>query len=138
MTERTRIFDGVVDMIAALVERGLPWGVVTNKSSRFTDPLTAAMPLFATAGAIVSGDTTPHAKPHPAPLLEAARRLQVAPERCVYVGDDERDIIAGLAAGMGTVAASYGYLGQQSDVSQWNAHLHINSPMDLLKSIRSA
>jgi phosphoglycolate phosphatase len=56
----------------------------------------------------------------------------------VYVGDDERDIIAGLAAGMGTVAASYGYLGQQSDVSQWNAHLHINSPMDLLKSIRSA
>ena len=138
MTERTRVFDGVVDMIHALVTRGLPWGVVTNKSSRFTDPLTAAMPLFATAGAIVSGDTTAHAKPHPAPLLEAARRLQVAPERCVYVGDDERDIIAGLAAGMGTVAASYGYLGQQSDVSQWNAHLHINSPMDLLKSIRSA
>ena len=138
MTERTRIFDGVIDMIAALVSLGLPWGVVTNKSSRFTDPLTAAMPLFATAGAVVSGDTTPHAKPHPAPLLEAARRLQVAPERCVYVGDDERDIVAGLAAGMGTVAASYGYLGQQSDVSQWNAHLHINSPMDLLKSIQSA
>jgi len=138
MTERTRIFDGVIDMIAALVSLGLPWGVVTNKSSRFTDPLTAAMPLFATAGAVVSGDTMSHAKPHPAPLLEAARRLQVAPERCVYVGDDERDIVAGLAAGMGTVAASYGYLGQQSDVSQWNAHLHINSPMDLLKSIQSA
>ena len=138
MTERTRIFDGVIDMIAALVSLGLPWGVVTNKSSRFTDPLTAAMPLFATAGAVVSGDTMSHAKPHPAPLLEAARRLQVAPERCVYVGDDERDIVAGLAAGMGTVAASYGYLGQQSDISQWNAHLHINSPMDLLKSIQSA
>jgi N-acetyl-D-muramate 6-phosphate phosphatase len=138
MTERTRIFDGVVDMIDALVQRGLPWGVVTNKSSRFTDPLTAAMPLFATARAIVSGDTTPHAKPHPEPLFEAARRLQVAPERCVYVGDDERDIVAGLAAGMGTVAASYGYLGQQSDVSRWNAHLHINSPLDLLKSLRSA
>ena len=138
MTERTRIFDGVVDMIAALVTRGMPWGVVTNKSSRFTDPLTAAMPLFATAGAIVSGDTTPHAKPHPAPLFEAARRLQVAPERCVYVGDDERDIVAGLAAGMGTVAATYGYLGQQTDVSRWNAHLHIQSPLDLLKSLRSA
>ena len=138
MTERTRIFDGVVDMIAALVTRGMPWGVVTNKSSRFTDPLTAAMPLFATAGAIVSGDTTPHAKPHPEPLFEAARRLQVAPERCVYVGDDERDIVAGLAAGMGTVAATYGYLGQQTDVSRWNAHLHIQSPLDLLKSLRSA
>jgi phosphoglycolate phosphatase len=138
MTERTRIFEGVVDMIHALVQRGLPWGVVTNKSSRFTDPLTAAMPLFATARAIVSGDTTPHAKPHPEPLFEAARRLQVAPERCVYVGDDERDIVAGLAAGMGTVAATYGYLGQQTDVSRWNAHLHINSPLDLLKSLRSA
>jgi phosphoglycolate phosphatase len=138
MTERTRIFDGVVDMIAALVKRGLPWGVVTNKSSRFTDPLTAAMPLFATAQAIVSGDTTPHAKPHPEPLFEAARRLQLPPEACVYVGDDERDIVAGLAAGMGTVAATYGYLGQQTDVSRWNAHLHINSPLDLLKSLRSA
>jgi 2-phosphoglycolate phosphatase len=138
MTERTCIFDGVVDMIAALVKLGLPWGVVTNKSSRFTDPLTAAMPLFATARAIVSGDTTPHAKPHPEPLFEAARRLQIAPERCVYVGDDERDIVAGLAAGMGTVAATYGYLGQQTDVSRWNAHLHINSPLDLLKSLRSA
>ena len=138
MTERTRIFDGVVDMIDALVKRGLPWGVVTNKSSRFTDPLTSAMPLFATARAIVSGDTMPHAKPHPEPLFEAARRLQVAPEHCVYVGDDERDIVAGLAAGMGTVAATYGYLGQQSEVARWNAHLHINSPLELLNSLRSA
>ena len=132
MTERTHIFEGVHDMIAALVSQGMPWGVVTNKSSRFTDPLTAAMPLFATAGAIVSGNTTPHAKPHPEPLYEAARRLSVDPLRCVYVGDDERDIVAGLAAGMGTVAATYGYLGQQTDVSRWNAHVHIDSPIKLL------
>ena len=138
MTERTVIFDGVPDMIAALVASGLPWGVVTNKSSRFTDPLTAAMPLFTSAGAIVSGDTTPHAKPHPEPLFEAARRLGVDPERCVYVGDDERDIVAGLAAGMGTVAATYGYLGQQADVSRWNAHLHIDAPLNLLKYLRRA
>lgn len=138
MTERTRIFDGVVDMIARLVAQGLPWGVVTNKSSRFTDPLTAAMPLFATAGAIVSGNTTPYAKPHPEPLFEAARRLSVDPTRCVYVGDDERDIVAGLAAGMGTVAATYGYLGQQSDISRWNAHLHIDSPLSLLQFLQSA
>lgn len=86
MTERTRIFEGVADMVARLVAQGLPWGVVTNKSSRFTDPLTQAMDLFATAGAIVSGNTTPHAKPHPEPLFEAARRLSVDPSRCVYVG----------------------------------------------------
>ena len=138
MTERTCIFDGVVDMIARLVALGLPWGVVTNKSSRFTDPLTAAMPLFATAGAIVSGNTTPYAKPHPEPLFEAARRLSVDPTRCVYVGDDERDIVAGLAAGMGTVAATYGYLGQQSDISRWNAHLRIDSPLSLLQFLQSA
>ena len=138
MTERTRIFDGVVDMIAALRANGLAWGVVTNKSSRFTDPLTSAMSLFSTAGAIVSGNTTPHAKPHPEPLLEAARRLSIDPERCVYVGDDERDIVAGLAAGMGTVAATYGYLGQQTDISRWKAHLHIDSPMDLWKVLNNA
>ena len=138
MTERTRIFDGVVELIDQLVAQGLAWGVVTNKSSRFTEPLTAAMPLFASAKAIVSGDTTPHAKPHPEPLFEAARRLGLAPAHCLYVGDDERDIVAGLAAGMSTVAATYGYLGQQADISRWNAHLHIDSPLDLLKSLRRA
>jgi N-acetyl-D-muramate 6-phosphate phosphatase len=138
MTERTVIFAGVPEMIAAIVDAGLPWGVVTNKSKRFTEPLTAAMPLFATAAAIVSGDTTAHAKPHPEPLLEAARRLKVDPTACVYVGDDERDIVAGLAAGMATVAATYGYLGQQADVSRWNAHLHIDAPLNLLNHLRSA
>lgn len=138
MTERTRIFEGVVDLVAHLVARGLPWGVVTNKSNRFTDPLTAAMPLFSTAGAIISGNTTPHAKPHPEPLFEAARRLSVEPTRCVYVGDDERDIVAGLAAGMGTVAATYGYLGKEADISRWNAHLKIDSPIELLKFLKSA
>ena len=138
MTERTRIFDGVVELISSLEAQGLPWGVVTNKSSRFTVPLTSAIPLFATAKAIVSGNTTPHAKPHPEPLFEAARRLSIDPARCVYVGDDERDIVAGLAAGMGTVAATYGYLGVQTDISRWNAHLHIDSPMELLKFLKSA
>jgi 2-phosphoglycolate phosphatase len=138
MTERTRVFDGVEDLIASLMAQGVPWGVVTNKSSRFTDPLTSAMPLFEFAGVIVSGNTTPHAKPHPEPLFEAARRLSVDPTRCVYVGDDERDIVAGLAAGMGTVAATYGYIGQQTDISRWNAHLHIDSPTDLLKFIGRA
>ena len=138
MTQRTYAFDGVAELIAELIARKLPWGVVTNKSSRFTDPLTRGMPLFASAATVVSGDTTPHAKPHPAPLLEAARRLGIAPSGCVYVGDDERDIVAGRAAGMGTVAATYGYLGQQTDVLQWRAHAAINSPLQLLKLLNCA
>lgn len=132
MTERTFSFDGVASLLQAIVERKLLWGVVTNKSARFTEPLTAAMPLFASAKAIVSGDTTAHAKPHPEPLLEAARRLGVEPSHCVYVGDDERDIVAGRAAGMYTVAATYGYLGAQSDTLAWGADASIASPAALL------
>jgi phosphoglycolate phosphatase len=131
MTQNTYIFRGVANLLDSLIARGLIWGVVTNKATRFTMPLTQAMPLFRTAGAIVSGDTTPHAKPHPAPLLEAARLLGLDAACCMYVGDDERDIVAGLAAGMTTVAATYGYLGQQSDVSRWGAHAVIHSPVEL-------
>lgn len=138
LTAQTFVFDGVVPLVQQLQQRGLAWGVVTNKSSRFTDPLTQAMPLFSSAAAVVSGDTTPHAKPHPAPLLEAARRMAVDPAQCIYVGDDERDIVAGLAAGMGTVAALYGYLGAASDPQQWGAHAAINSPSELLQLLSGA
>lgn len=133
MTLQTTVFDGVPELIAEIHYRRIPWGVVTNKSARFTDPLTQAMPLFVSAEVIVSGDTTAHAKPHPAPLLEAARRLGVNPARCLYVGDDERDVVAGLAAGMQTVAASYGYLGAVTDIRGWGAHAQINSPLALLQ-----
>ena len=138
LTERTFAFEGVADLIESLLARSLPWGVVTNKASRFTLPLTTAMPLFVSASTVISGDTTPHAKPHPEPLFEAARRMDIAPGRCVYVGDDERDIVAGLAAGMATVAATYGYLGVQTDITQWRAHASIENPLDLLKLFRSA
>ena len=135
MTERTFAFDGVDALIQNLVSRKLPWGVVTNKSARFTEPLTRAMPLFASAGTVVSGDTTPHAKPHPEPLFEAARRLNVDPKYCIYVGDDHRDIVAGQAAGMGTVAATYGYLGSV-DTAKWGAQVSIAMPEDLLLYIK--
>lgn len=132
LTQRTQIFDGVPELLERFASQGVKWGVVTNKSERFTLPLTDSMALFATAGAIVSGDTTPHAKPHPAPLLEAARRMGVEASRCVYVGDDERDIMAGLAAGMATVAVTYGYLGAQADTSRWGANATINCVNELL------
>jgi 2-phosphoglycolate phosphatase len=138
MTERTRIFDGIVELIDALGRLGLPWGVVTNKSMRFTEPLTRAMPLFATARAVIGGDSTPHAKPHPAPLLEAARQLELPAPACIYVGDDERDVQAGHAAGMPTVAATYGYLGKNAEVQRWGAHAQIDSPLELLSLLQKA
>lgn len=138
MTQRTYAFDGVADLIAKIDQAGLKWGVVTNKSERFTLPLTRQMPLFSTAQTIISGDTTPHAKPHPAPLLEAARQLNLPAHRCVYVGDDERDIVAGRAAGMPTVAAAYGYLGAMTDTRSWNADATIVSPASLLNLLRMA
>ncbi len=138
MTQRTYAFEGIAELIAELLDRGLAWGVVTNKSMRFARPLTQGMSLFATAGAVVGGDTTPHAKPHPAPLLEAARLLSLEPCRCIYVGDDERDVAAGKAAGMGTVAATYGYLGSKSDTQLWGADAHIQAPLDLLSLLQIA
>ena len=133
MFDHTAAFDEVTDLIAALDARGLRWGVVTNKAARFTEPLLRALPVFASCAVAVSGDTTPHAKPHPEPLFEAARRLGIAPGQCIYVGDDERDIVAGRAAGMVTVVANYGYLGSEASVKAWRADAEINSPLQLLQ-----
>jgi N-acetyl-D-muramate 6-phosphate phosphatase len=133
MTVHTRVFDGVSDILAALGANGLAWGIVTNKAERFTLPLVQSLPLISPAAVVVGGDTTPFAKPHPAPLFEAARRLGLRPEQCIYVGDDERDVVAGRAAGMQTVAAQYGYLGAASDARVWGADFFIDRPIDLLK-----
>lgn len=138
LVEKTYVFEGVAELVERLCQAGLQWGVVTNKSARFTVPLTRAMALFGTARTIVSGDTTPHAKPHPAPLLEAARQLDLAPQRCLYVGDDERDIVAGRAAGMPTVAAAYGYLGASTETAGWNADFTIATPGELLNLLKMA
>lgn len=138
MAQRTTVFDEVDTLLQTLEQRGLPWGVVTNKWERFALPLTAGMPLFRRAATIVGGDTTPHAKPHPEPLFEAARRIGLPPEVCLYVGDDERDIVAGRAAGMPTVAARYGYLGAKNDVTHWNADAVIENPLQLLNFLNLA
>lgn len=138
MLELTRPFDGVAPLLDALNRAGMPWGVVTNKMERLTHPIARALSLFASAGAVVCGDTTAHAKPHPAPLLEAAKRLRVDPARCLYVGDDERDIVAGRAAGMRTVAACYGYLGPGARVEAWQADAQVKAPLELLNLIELA
>jgi len=129
----TAPFEGVTSLLDVLTQVGCPWGIVTNKAGRFTQPMVAGLPLLGRAGAVVCGDTTPYAKPHPEPLLEAARRLGVDPCACIYVGDDERDILAGRAAGMFTVAACYGYLGAAGTTEHWQADAAIEFPGQLLK-----
>jgi len=133
MHDSTRPFPGIEAELDALHAAGLAWGIVTNKAERFALPLTQALRLGAQA--VVGGDTTAHTKPHPAPLLEAARRLGVDPAACLYVGDDERDVIAGRAAGMATAVAAWGYLGAQADFERWHADIELAAPGDLLKAL---
>jgi len=128
----TRLFPGFENVLDSLESRGLPWGIVTNKPGWLTDPLLAALGLDRRAACAVSGDTVAERKPHPLPLLHAARLLGVEPARCVYVGDAERDIQAGRAAGMTTVVAAYGYISASEDPLQWQPHGVVASPDDLL------
>ena len=127
----TRLFDGMTNVLDALEAHGLRWGIVTNKAARFTAPLVESLHLTRRATSVVSGDTTPHAKPHPAPLLHAAVQMGVAPEVCIYVGDDLRDIVAGRAAGMRTAAAAWGYCAD-GDPHGWGADTVVETPLDLL------
>ena len=130
--DRTQVFAGVQPLVDALCGRDLQWGVVTNKHERFTRLIAAHLPLFSSSSCLVSGDTTPHLKPHPASLFEACHRLGLAPSECIYVGDDARDVAAGQAAGMGTVAALYGYLGIGAEAGEWGADASIGHPMECL------
>jgi 2-phosphoglycolate phosphatase len=135
MAVHSTLFGGVPELLAGLAEAGIAWGIVTNKPARFTDPLVPQIGL-AHAGCIISGDTMAHAKPHPAPLLEGARRLGVAPEACWYVGDDLRDVEAGRAAGMATVACAWGYCGAIAPAT-WGADHLMETPADLLDLVRA-
>jgi phosphoglycolate phosphatase len=135
MAVHSTLFGGVVELLDGIRAAGMEWGIVTNKPARFTDPLVPQIGL-AHAGCVVSGDTTGFAKPHPAPLLEGARRLGIAPEQCWYVGDDQRDVEAGRAAGMKTVACSWGYCGTV-EPSTWGADYLLDTPADLLDTLRA-
>jgi len=129
------IFDGVDHLLDQLDSAKLPWGIVTNKSERFTNPLTELMGLRQRAVSTVSGDTTPHSKPHPEPILHAARLANLDPTKSVYVGDDIRDIVAGKAAGMKTIAAAYGYCGCEEPPEAWGADYLVRHPKELLEII---
>ena len=138
MTQATHVFPAVVGLLERLRHHGIAWGIVTNKATRYAEPIVAALGLQGPAATLVCGDTTPHAKPHPAPLLEAARRIGVEPAHCLYVGDDLRDVQAGRAAGMATVAVSWGYLGAGEPIEAWGADHLIDEPGQLLTLLRVA
>lgn len=127
----TVVFDGLWPVVDAIEARGMAWGIVTNKAMRFAAPLCRALGIDGRAAAVVGGDTTPHAKPHPAPLLHAAELARVTAARCIYVGDDLRDVQAGRAAGMRTVAVSYGYNGKADPPEQWGADHWVRTPLEL-------
>lgn len=128
---KSTLFMGVTELLRELEIRGISWGIVTNKAGYLTELLVPQLGL-SSAGCIVSGDTTAYPKPHPAPLLEAARRISVSPEACWYVGDDQRDIEAGRAAGMVTAAAAWGYCGR-SEPQSWQADIVLDDPLHLLQ-----
>ena len=131
----SKLFEGMEHLLNQLESAQLPWGIVTNKSERFTNPLVDLMGLSKRSISTVSGDTTPHSKPHPEPILHAARIANLDPNKSLYVGDDIRDIIAGRAAGMKTVAAAYGYCGCEEPPEAWGADFIIQTPQELLQII---
>ena len=133
LLQLTRVFESMHPVLDAIEARGRRWGIVTNKAERYTHPVARGLGLDRRASVIVAGDTTPHSKPHPGPLLEAARRLALEPAQCVYIGDDRRDVMAGRAAGMRTVVAGWGYLGPGEPVADWGADFVADHPREVLK-----
>ncbi len=119
LAKHTQLFEGGDEMLTELERRGLAWGIVTNKPGWLTDPLLIEVKLHTRARAVVSGDTLPERKPHPLPLLHAATAMGVQPAECVYVGDAERDAQAAKAAGMYSLIAGFGYIGDEDRADEW-------------------
>jgi phosphoglycolate phosphatase len=129
----TQLFDGCQQVLDELARRQMRWGIVTNKPAFLTIPLLATLKLDALASCVVSGDTLPERKPHPAPVQHAAGLLHLAPAHCLYVGDAERDVQSARAAGMPVLVARYGYLGPDDDPVSWKPDAHIDSPLQILQ-----
>lgn len=134
-TTRTQLFPGVRELLDLITAKSLRWGIVTNKATHLTEPIVAHLGLDKEAAAVVCGDTVGRAKPFPDPLLHAAELAGVAPENCVYVGDDLRDIQAAHAAGMPGIIAAYGYVGEEPDLASWEAEAIAAEPADIWTQI---
>ncbi len=132
LTRKPILFDGISELLVTLEANNIPWGVVTNKPRRFTQPLMQSIGLLTRAACVISGDDAARPKPYPDTLLMACKQAGVNPQQCWYVGDAERDIQAGKAAGMQTVVALYGYLSDTDQPEAWGADQAIQAPLDLL------
>ena len=132
IANKTRPFPGMAELLDALEERGLNWGVVTNKPAWLTDPLMQQLSLYERAACVVSGDTLAERKPHPAPMLHACEQAGCEPAHCIYIGDAQRDIEAGRNARMHTLVALFGYFMANDRPLEWQADGSINRPQDLL------
>jgi 2-phosphoglycolate phosphatase len=132
----TRLFGDTAKLIASLEQRGIKWGIVTNKPHRYTVPLMQALGMASRAACMVSGDTCAHAKPHPEPMLKACELIGVTPAQCLYLGDDLRDMQAANASGMHGIIANYGYVGDDVSVENWRAHGSIDCPSELLSYLQ--
>jgi len=130
MAQQTRPFDGIDNLLERIEAQGLRWGIVTNKAAFLTDELISRIGWTSRASAVVSGDTLPVKKPDPAPVLLACERAGLDPARCLFVGDDRRDVLAGAAAGLYTVAVSWGYL-DGGDPHEWGADVVLDTPAQL-------
>lgn len=135
--DHTKLFAGMDTLISSIEQHSLPWGIVTNKPHRFTAPLMQALGYANRAACMVSGDTCPQAKPHPMPMLHAAKLLAVAPEQCLYLGDDRRDMEAANAANMRGIIAQYGYIDPHAELDDWQAAGRVQNPLELLRYIES-
>jgi len=135
MTRHTTLFPGIRELLAGLQDNGYTWGIVTNKVEYLAMPLVVHLGLYRHCAITVGGDTTSHPKPHPAPLLHAAEKTGFAPQDAIYIGDDQRDIVAGRAAGMATVVAAYGYCGENTALQSWEATAIAEGPDKLFDVI---
>lgn len=133
----TRLYEGLAGALDRLDEKGIAWGVVTNKPRRFTEPLLDKLALLERARAVVSGDTLAERKPHPAPLLHAARGMGVTPSACLYIGDAERDVLAARAANMRAAVALFGYISATERPFEWPAHEWLETPAALVALLDS-
>lgn len=132
LTIRSGLFPQMGQVLDRLDAWGMSWAVVTNKPAYLTEPLLENLGLLSRAASVVSGDTCAHPKPNPAPVLHACKAMGVRPDACLYVGDAARDVAAASAAGMPTVVALYGYLGEEDRPDTWGAAGFIQSPTELL------
>lgn len=133
--DETVLFDGVNGLIQGLMDKGLTWGIITNKPMRFTDRLVPSLPFITAPAVTVSGDTVGVPKPDPQPMRYAADQIGIAPEHCLYVGDAERDIAAGRSVGMKTVLANWGYIADSDRPAEWGADIAIDHPLQLLDHV---